>query len=98
VKGLGQSNVDGIVSRQVVSQLPNSWQKKRLFMAIQLQRRVIIECIASRLGCDITPSHEPANYLRDLDIGQMRDVQSMPGIQQPFLDIRCGRQSEKCLN
>ena len=62
-------------------------------MRISVQRKVreIGQSRSATLTIDFTIRRIPADHLCDLDIEQMRRVERLASVEEPFLDLFCRR-------
>src|SRR5215469_13442945 len=84
----GESDIDGVVSRQVVPQLPNPRQQH--VVLVTTQRKVLkrIESVPAASGIEFAGRFVAAQHLSNLEIDQMRRVQRQPLAEQPLLNRR----------
>ena len=76
-------NIDGIVGRQIVSQIPDPEQQGVVRIPIQREVCEIGERCLAALAVDFAPCREATDHVRDLDIEQMRGVQCFIAAEQP---------------
>jgi len=75
VERFRQRNVDGVVCRQIVAQVPDAFHKEVVRIARKRQVSQVVERCAAALCIDFTRERVSAQDLRDLHIEQMRRVQ-----------------------
>jgi hypothetical protein len=81
IESFGKGNVDGVVSREIVPQIPDSGQKEVVRISAQGEIREVGESRATAFVVDLAIRCVSANHLRDLDIEQMRRVQRLSRIE-----------------
>ena len=82
----GKGNVRCVVSRQIVSKIPDAEQQGIVRIAVQRKIREISECRLATLAVDFAPRRLSADRVRNLDVEQMRRVQRLTGVKRPPFD------------
>mgnify|MGYP001393592557 CR=1 FL=1 len=80
VERLGERDVDGIVSGQPVAQGPDPAQERLVRVAFQVERAEVLESRRPRGRVELSGPHETPQRLSDLDVGQVRDVETERGV------------------
>src|SRR2546429_4798802 len=75
IQRFGEGDVRGIVSREVVPQIPDTRQQGTVRIAVQRKVGEYRESCAAAFAVDLTTDCVAAQRVRDLDIEQMRRVQ-----------------------
>ncbi len=95
VERFGKGYVDGVIGRQVVSQIPDARQKEIMRVSVQRKIREIGESGAAAFAIDLAIRRVTLDHLCDLDIEQMRGVQRLARIEQPSFHHLCRRRAEE---
>ena len=85
---LCQGEIDGIVRRHVVAELPDAGQKDIMGVTVNGEGREIIECLKRTLMREITKSRISTQHLGDLNIDEMWCVERLFRREQSSLDRR----------
>jgi len=92
IERLGESDVDGIIGRQIVPQLPYARQQKAMRIALYRKISQVGESLSAALVADLAGCRIAADHMGDFDIEQMRRVERLSPVEQPsFHRFRCRR-------
>ncbi len=89
VERFGERDIDGIVGREIVPQLPDARQKEIVWIALHRKVGEIMQRRTAALVADLAIRRISADDLRDLDVEQMRRMQRLPLFEEPPLDCFC---------
>ena len=81
IERFGKGNIDGIVSGEIVPQIPHPGQKEIVRISPQGKIRKVGESGAPAFAIDLAIRRIAPDHLRDFDIQQMRRVQSLPRVE-----------------
>ena len=81
VERFGQRDIDSIIGREVIPQIPNARKKKIMRVTPQWKIRKIGERRAPAFTIDLAFCRIPADHLRDFDVEQIRRVQRFQRIE-----------------
>ncbi len=81
VERFGEGDVDRVIRRKIVPQIPNSRQKEVVWISAQREFHEVSESRATALRIDLTIRSIPANHLRDFNVQQIRRVQRLQRIE-----------------
>ena len=81
LKRFREGDIDSIVGRQIMAQVPDARQKKAVRIPAQRKVAQIGERRAATLRINVAGRFIPAHDLRHFDIEQMRRVQRLPRIE-----------------
>lgn len=87
VERFGERNVGAVVSGQRFAQLPDARQELPMSVALQDEASKIIQRLLCPSWRDVFELDQPAQGLRDLDVEQMRSVESLMGRKGPSPDV-----------
>src|ERR1700730_7019331 len=95
---LGKRNVDRIISREVVSQVPDARQQETVRMPGQRKSRKNRKSRAAAFAVNLAADRIAPDGVRDLYIDQMRGMQRLAIPEQPAFDVACRRGLEENLD
>ena len=98
VERFGEGDVDGVIRRKIVPQIPDARQKKLVRISMQRKVRKVGESRAAPFAIDLALRRIPADHLRDFDVEQMRCVQRPPRVEEPPVHRYCGRRAKQHLD
>jgi transposase len=81
VERLGEGDVDGVVSREIVPQIPDARQKEIMRISVHGKIREIGESRAATFTIDLAVRRISPNHLRDFDVEQMRSMQRLSRVE-----------------
>ena len=81
VKRFREGHIDGIVSREIVPQIPDPRQKEIVRISTQGKVREVGQSCAAAFAIDFAVRRISPDHLRDFDIEQMRHVQRLSGVE-----------------
>jgi len=85
IENFCEDHISRVVCCHRVAQRPNSLQHVLVLCALDIQCNVVFEGLLASRRADFLEIHEPAQCLRDLDVDQVRSVETLPGNQHPIL-------------
>jgi len=77
VERFGQGDVHGIIGREIVPQIPDTRQKKIVWISVQGKVSKVSKSHAAALDVDLPVCGIPANHLRNFNVEQVRRVQCL---------------------
>ena len=77
VERFGKGDVDGIIGREIVPQIPDTRQKKIMRVSAEGKVSEVGESRAAAFAVDLALCRIPADDLRNFDIEQMRRMQRL---------------------
>jgi len=95
IERFGKRDIDRVVGRQIVPQIPNARQEKIMRIPQQRKVREIRKSNAATLAIDIAIRGIAPDHLRDFDIEQMRRVKRLASGEQPILHRLRRRRAEQ---
>ena len=78
VERFSKGDVNGVVGREIVPQIPDTRQKEVMRISVQGKVCQVGQSRTATVIIDFATRRIPADHLRDFDIEQMRRVQSFP--------------------
>ena len=81
IERFGKGHIDGIVSREIVPQIPDPGQKEIVRISAQGKIHKVGECRPPAFAIDLAIRCIAPDHLRDFDIEQMRHVQGLPRVE-----------------
>jgi hypothetical protein len=86
VESLCQSDVSGVVSGDVVSELPRTTEQIDMGMTVEMKVNQISDCAVRPSGGDVACPHETPESLEDFDVDQVRRMKFVVVAKEAFLD------------
>jgi len=81
VERFRKGHIDGIVSREIIPQIPDPRQKEIVRISAQGKVREVGESRAAAFAIDLSVRRISSDHLRDFDIEQMRHVQRLSRVE-----------------
>ena len=97
IERLGESDVDSIIGREIVPQLPDARQQKAVRIATQRKIGQVGERLSAALVVDLTGCRIAADHMGDFDVEQMRRMERPSCVEQPTPHRFCCRRTEQHL-
>jgi hypothetical protein len=77
IERFGKGDVDSVVRREIVPQIPNARQKETMRISLQRKIREIGDGSAAAFAIDLAIRRIPTDDLRDFHVEQMRCVECL---------------------
>jgi len=87
IQNFGKHDVRRIVRSHGVAQCPNPFQQVLVLSAFDVKCNVIFEGLRAPGRGDFFEAHEAAKCLCDLDVEQVRSMETFSGVQHPLLHL-----------
>jgi hypothetical protein len=81
VERFGKGDIDGIVGREIVPQIPNTRQKEIMRVSVEGKISEVGESRATAFAVDLALGRVPADDLRNFDVEQMRRMQRLSRLE-----------------
>lgn len=92
-----QGDIRSVVGTEIVTQRPDSGQKKVVWMAPNGKAHEVVESRLSSLPFDLSCHRKSANDLGHLDVEQVRRMEGLERTEQPRLDACASRRTQQNL-
>ena len=97
LEGFGEGEIDRVVRRDVVAELPNPRQEKAVRVAHERKVREVFERLKTSDGIELARSRVAPEHLGHLQVQEMRCVQRLARGEHPLCDPRPSRRAEQHL-
>ena len=81
IERFGKGDVGGIIGREIVPQIPDTWQKEIVRISMQGKIREVDESSTAAVAVDFSIRRISPDHLRDFDVEQMRCVQCLSRVE-----------------
>lgn len=97
VEPFGESDIRGVIGREIVPQLPNARQQNVMGITLERQIGEIGESGLARCRIDIAGRDIAADHLGNFDVEQMGSVQALSRIEETCFDGFCSCSAQQRL-